>query len=175
MVRGYVHFGLLTFIPLLEHDARHNSRAYGSRVLALMLFAGALGTLAAARSPTATAAGRMLTLSFLAGAPGVALYLADGGVLGLAGIAFAGAGVISTFGITIVLSQEYLPTRLATAAGLSIGLSIGLGGIASFGIGTLADAIGIVDALWTVPAGGAARGGACARSCRLPMPPPRAT
>ena len=46
-VRGYVHFGLLTFIPLLEHDARHNSRAYGSRVLALMLFAGALGTLAA--------------------------------------------------------------------------------------------------------------------------------
>ena len=25
MVRGYVHFGLLTFIPLLEHDARHTS------------------------------------------------------------------------------------------------------------------------------------------------------
>ena len=50
-------------------------------------------------------------------------------MLGLAGIAFAGAGIISTFGITIVLSQEYLPTRLATAAGLSIGLSIGLGGV----------------------------------------------
>ena len=25
MVRGYVHFGLITFIPLFEHDARHNS------------------------------------------------------------------------------------------------------------------------------------------------------
>ena len=57
-VRGYVHFGLLTFIPLLEHDARHNSGGYGSRVLALMLFAGVLGTLAAGRWPTATAATR---------------------------------------------------------------------------------------------------------------------
>jgi MFS transporter, FSR family, fosmidomycin resistance protein len=150
-VRGYVHFGLLTFIPLLEHDARHNSSAYGSRVLALMLFAGAVGTLAV--GPVADRYGRrrLLTLTFLAGAPGVALYLANSGALGLAGIAFAGAGVISTFGITIVLSQEYLPTRLATAAGLSIGLSIGLGGVASFAIGRLADSIGLVDALWTVP------------------------
>jgi MFS transporter, FSR family, fosmidomycin resistance protein len=81
----------------------------------------------------------------------VALYLAEPNVLGLAGIAIAGAGIISTFGITIVVSQEYLPTRLSTAAGLSIGLSIGLGGVASFAIGTLADAIGLVDALWTIP------------------------
>ena len=76
-VRGYVHFGLLTFIPLLEHDARHNSRGYGSRVLALMLFAGVLGTLAA--GPLADRYGRIrvLTLTFLAAAPGVALYLAE--------------------------------------------------------------------------------------------------
>jgi MFS transporter, FSR family, fosmidomycin resistance protein len=111
-----------------------------------------LGTLLA--GPLADRYGRrlLLTLSFVSAPPGVALYLADRGVLGLAGIAFAGAGIISTFGITIVLSQEYLPTRLSTAAGLSIGLSIGLGGVASFGIGALADAVGIVDAMWTVPA-----------------------
>ena len=150
-MRGYVHFGLLTFIPLLEHDARHNSRAYGSRVLALMLFAGALGTLAAGPLADRYGRRRVLTLTFLAGCPGVALYLADSGALGLAGIAFAGTGIISTFGITIVLSQEYLPTRLATAAGLSIGLSIGLGGVTSFAIGRLADSFGLTDALWTIP------------------------
>ena len=79
-VRGYVHFGLLTFIPLLEHDARDNSRAYGSRVLALMLFAGV------ARHAGRRPAGRplrphrrVLTLTFLAAAPGVALYLAEPG------------------------------------------------------------------------------------------------
>ena len=150
-VRGYVHFGLLTFIPLLEHDERHNSESYGSRVLALMLFAGVIGSLAVGPLADRYGRRRLLTLTFLSGAPGVALYLADSGPLGLAGIAFAGAGVISTFGITIVLSQEYLPTRLATAAGLSIGLSIGLGGVASFGIGRLADSVGLLEALWTVP------------------------
>ena len=69
-VRGYVHFGLLTFIPLLEHDARHNSRAYGSRVLALMLFAGALGTLAI--GPLADRYGRRprAHVLVLAGLPG---------------------------------------------------------------------------------------------------------
>jgi MFS transporter, FSR family, fosmidomycin resistance protein len=172
MVRGYVHFGLLTFIPLFEHDVRHNSNAYGSRVLALMLFAGAVGTLAV--GPVADRYGRrrILTLTFLAGVPGVALYLADTGALGLAGIAFAGAGIISTFGITIVLSQEYLPTRLATAAGLSIGLSIGLGGAASFGIGRLADSIGLADALWTIPPA-ALLGTLLCALLPEPDPPPR--
>ena len=173
MVRGYVHFGLLTFIPLFEHDARHNSDSYGSRVLALMLFAGAIGTLAI--GPVADRYGRrlILTLTFLSGAPGVALYLADPGALGLFGIAFAGAGIISTFGITIVLSQEYLPTRLATAAGLSIGLSIGLGGVASFGIGRLADSIGLSDALWTIPPA-ALLGTLLCALLPAPDPPPRA-
>jgi FSR family fosmidomycin resistance protein-like MFS transporter len=174
-VRGYVHFGLLTFIPLLEHDARHTSNSYGSRVLALMLFAGAIGTLAV--GPVADRYGRrrVLTLTFLAGAPGVALYLADSGALGLAGIAFAGAGVISTFGITIVLSQEYLPTRLATAAGLSIGLSIGLGGVASFAIGRLADSVGLVEALWTIPPAALLGAALCALLPAPDVPQPAAT
>ena len=173
MVRGYVHFGLLTFIPLLEHDARHNSSAYGSRVLALMLFAGAVGTLVV--GPLADRYGRRLHAHADVRRrpfPACALYLANPGALGLAGIAFAGAGIISTFGITIVLSQEYLPTRLATAAGLSIGLSIGLGGVASFAIGRLADTIGLVDALWTIPPAALLGAVLCAL---LPAPdPPRA-
>ena len=172
-VRGYVHFGLLTFIPLFEHDSRDTSSEYGSRVLALMLFAGAVGTLVV--GPLADRHGRrlMLTLTFATAVPGVALYLANPGALGLAGIAFAGAGIISTFGITIVLSQEYLPTRLATAAGLSIGLSIGLGGAASFGIGRLADSIGLTDALWTIPPA-ALLGTALCVLLPAPDPPQRA-
>ncbi len=173
LVRGYVHFGLLTFIPLFEHDARHNSEAYGSRVLALMLFAGAVGTLAIGPFADRYGRRRMLTLTFFAAVPGVALYLAEPGVLGLAGIALAGAGIISTFGITIVLSQEYLPTRLATAAGLSIGLSIGLGGACSFAIGRLADSIGLADALWTVPPA-ALLGTLLCMLLPAPDPPPRA-
>jgi MFS transporter, FSR family, fosmidomycin resistance protein len=39
------------------------------------------------------------------------------------------------------------------AAGLSIGLSIGLGGIAAICVGALADTFGLTAALWTTPLG----------------------
>ena len=98
-----------------------------------MLFAGALGTLVAGPLADRYGRRRVLTFTFLAALPGRRavprrLRLRSASPASR----FAGAGVISTFGITIVLSQEYLPTRLSTAAGLSIGLSIGLGGVASF-------------------------------------------
>ena len=43
-LRSLAHMGLFTFIPLYELS-RGNSAAYGTRMLAVFLFAGALGTL----------------------------------------------------------------------------------------------------------------------------------
>ena len=43
-LRSLAHMGLFTFIPLYE-ISRGNSAGYGTRLLALFLFAGALGTL----------------------------------------------------------------------------------------------------------------------------------
>jgi thymidine phosphorylase len=43
--------------------------------------------------------------------------------------------VIGTFGVTMVMSQEYLPRHIGLASGLSIGFSIGLGGLAAVALG----------------------------------------
>jgi FSR family fosmidomycin resistance protein-like MFS transporter len=59
-----------------------------------------------------------------------------------------GIAVIGTFGITMVMAQQYLPTRIGMAAGLSIGFSIGLGGIAAVFLGGIADAIDLRTALY---------------------------
>jgi MFS transporter, FSR family, fosmidomycin resistance protein len=56
--------------------------------------------------------------------------------------------VIGTFGVTMVMSQEYLPRHVGMASGLSIGLSIGLGGIAAVMLGAVADAIDLETALY---------------------------
>ena len=80
-------------------------------------------------------------------APATLLYLLDDGPLGVIGLMLSGAGMIATFTAAIVMSQAYMPSRPATAAGLSIGLSMGLGGVASVGIGALADATGLETAL----------------------------
>jgi MFS transporter, FSR family, fosmidomycin resistance protein len=154
--RGYVYTGLVSFIPLLEERVRHQSADHGSRVLTILLGAGAAGTLVFGPLADRVGRQRMLFWSFVLCVPATAVYLADDGVLGLAGLAVAGACLVSSFGVTIVLSQEYLPGRMGMAAGLSIGLSIGLGGIAAICVGALADTFGLGAALWTTPAGAVA-------------------
>jgi FSR family fosmidomycin resistance protein-like MFS transporter len=51
------------------------------------------------------------------------------------------------------MSQEFLPGREATAAGLSVGLAIGLGGVAAILLGAVADAIDLRTALLATVAG----------------------
>jgi len=145
--RSLAWFGLLTFVPLYEISLGH-SEGYGNRLLAIMLLAGGVGTLAA--GPAADRIGRRPVLLGSVAGTGVfiAVYLLAGGVLGAVALALVGVCVIGTFGVTMVMSQEYLPSRIGLASGLSIGLSIGLGGVAAVGLGALADQIDLDRALW---------------------------
>ncbi len=65
-----------------------------------------------------------------------------------AALALVGACVVGTFGVTMVMSQEYLPRHVGMASGMSIGLSVGLGGVAAVGLGAVADAIDLRTALY---------------------------
>ncbi len=82
-------------------------------------------------------------------APCIFVFVAVGGIVGIVALCAVGVCVIGTFGVTMVMSQEYLPRRIGMASGLSIGLSIGLGGIAAVGLGALADSIDLRTALYT--------------------------
>src|SRR6266540_3334135 len=134
--RSFAWFGLITFVPLWEVSLGH-SEAHGNRLLALMLTAGGLGTIAA--GPAADRIGRrpVLIASLAATAPLILAFVAVGGVLGAVALAGVGVCVIGTFGVTMVLSQEYLPRHIGMASGLSIGLSIGLGGVAAVVLGAV--------------------------------------
>ncbi len=142
-LRAYVYFGLLSFLPLYEDGVRGRSEAYGSLLLSALLFAGALGTLVMGRLADRRSPRRLMAGAMLAAAPLVALYVADPGPLGAVAVVLAGAVVVATFGLSLQLAQDFLPSSAAQAAGLSIGLSVGLGGVASLGIGLLADQVGL--------------------------------
>jgi FSR family fosmidomycin resistance protein-like MFS transporter len=137
-LRSLAHLGLFTFIPLYELS-RGNSAVYGTEMLAVFLFAGALGTLIG--GPLADRVGRRRVLlgSFIVSPPLILVYALVGGPAGVAALFFAGMAVIGTFGVTLVLSQEYMPGRVGMASGLSIGLAIGLGGVAAVVLGAVAD------------------------------------
>jgi FSR family fosmidomycin resistance protein-like MFS transporter len=151
--RSVAWFGLVTFVPLWEVSLGH-SKAHGSHLLSLMLLAGVLGTLAA--GPIADRFGRRLVqvASAAVATPLTILYIAVGGVWGVIALPLVGACVIGTFGVTMVMSQEYLPNRIGMASGLSIGLSIGLGGIAAVGLGAIADSVDLRTAMYASAAAG---------------------
>jgi len=71
-----------------------------------------------------------------------------GGVPGAIALAGVGISVIATFGVTMVMSQEYLPRHIGMASGLSIGLSIGLGGVGAVALGAVADSIDLRAAMY---------------------------
>jgi FSR family fosmidomycin resistance protein-like MFS transporter len=150
-LRSTAWFGLVTFVPLWAVSLGH-SKAYGNQLLTLMLLAGVLGTLAA--GPLADRIGRrpVLIVSIAATAPLTLVFVAVGGVAGAIALAFVGACVIGTFGVTMVMSQEYLPHRIGLASGLSIGMSIGLGGIAAVALGALADTVDLRTSMYVCAA-----------------------
>lgn len=140
-------FGLLVFVPLWEVSLGH-SKAAGGRLLALMLLSGGVGTLVL--GPLADRFGRRLVLrwSVVAMPPLILVFVAVGGVPGAVALALVGACTVGTFGVTMVLAQEYLPRHIGMASGLSVGFALGLGGIAAVALGAIADAVGLQTALY---------------------------
>jgi FSR family fosmidomycin resistance protein-like MFS transporter len=152
--RSVAWFGLITFVPLWEVSLGH-SKAHGNHLLSLMLLAGGLGTLAA--GPLADRFGRrpVLLVSTAVTAPLILVFVAVGGAVGAIALAGVGISVISTFGVTMVMAQEYLPSRIGMASGLSIGLSIGLGGVGAVALGAVADSIDLRAAMYVAAAAAA--------------------
>jgi FSR family fosmidomycin resistance protein-like MFS transporter len=154
-LRSIGWFGLITFVPLYLVGLGH-SESYGSNVLSLMLFAGGIGTLAF--GPLADRIGRrpVLLASIVAVPPLTLLFVTADSALGIVALALVGVCVVGTFGLTQVMTQEYMPSRIGLASGISIGFSIGLGGVAAAALGAVADSVDLKTALYlsaVVPAG----------------------
>jgi FSR family fosmidomycin resistance protein-like MFS transporter len=145
-LRSITWFTLLAFVPLWLVSLGH-SKADGNRLLFLMLLAGAVGTLVL--GPVADRVGLRRTLVVTqAAVPVLALtFIYVGGVAGALALMLVGVCVVGTFGVTMVLSQLYLPKHIGMASGLSVGLAMGIGGVAAVVLGAVADSVDLKTAL----------------------------
>jgi FSR family fosmidomycin resistance protein-like MFS transporter len=148
-LRSFSWFGLITFVPLWEVTLGH-SKSHGTHLLSLMLLVGVIGTVVAGPLADRIGPRPVLMASMIAVPPLLAAFVVLGGPAGAVCLALVGACVIGTFGVTMVMAQEYLPDRIGMASGLSIGFSIGLGGIGAVLLGAIADSVDLRAAMWVV-------------------------
>jgi len=166
--RSITFFGLSSLLALYLTHQYGLSRAASNSALTLLFVAGVLGTLGGGhladrhgRLPTVRA-GYLLTLAGLA-----LLVTAPTPAVAYAAAAVLGVGLYLPFSVHVTLGQEYLPNRVGTASGLTLGLAVSVGGILAPLWGTLADNASLRTALTALLAFPAA---SLLLSLRLPEP-----
>ena len=151
--RAIVFYGLNTFIPLYWIQSYGASKAAGATALTLMLSAGVVGTLLGGWLADRFGRRVVVLVSMLALIPLLWEFVATPSrTVALVLLLPIGLALYAPFSVMTVMGQEYLPGRVGTASGLTIGLAVTLGGLAAPLLGRIADLQGVRAALSTLVA-----------------------
>jgi FSR family fosmidomycin resistance protein-like MFS transporter len=168
--RSILFYGLNTFVPLYWIGVLHQPPGAGGVALATLLIAGAAGTLLGGRLGDRFSRRSVVLVSLaLIGPLLLALLLTSQPLAAGALLVPLGLCLYVPSSLMVVLGQEYLPGRMGTASGVTLGLALSVGGVVTPGLGLVADHAGLRDAmllLLTMPVL------ATALALRLPGPAP---
>ncbi|UMP07106.1 MFS transporter [Amycolatopsis sp. EV170708-02-1] len=145
--RSIVFIGLSTFVSLYAQQRVGGGTTTGSAALFLLYLGGAAGTLLGSRLAGRRDRVTVVRWSYLATIGAVAGVVFVPGPAFFAFVLLAAVSLYIPFSLQITLSQDYLPTRVGTASGVTLGLTVSIGGLASPVIGTVADRTSLQTAL----------------------------
>lgn len=145
--RSFAFYTLLALVPLYFIDVLETSDAAANGALTGMLVAGAIGTLAGGMLADRVGRRPVLIASLLLQPPILVAATMVGVVPAVALFSLFGFIAISSFSVTIVMGQEYLPSRIGLASGVTLGAGVGIGGLAAPVFGWIGDELGLVTSL----------------------------
>jgi len=157
VVRSVAFFGINTFIELYWIHRLHASKELAGAALACFLVGGVGGTLLGGRIADHIGLVRTVQLGGALVLPMmIGLRATPNAYAALLFAAATGLALNIPFAVLVKLGQDYLPTRPGTAAGVTLGLGVSIGGMVAPLLGLLADAHGpqaVLAALCAVPIG----------------------
>ncbi len=147
-IRSWTQLGFTTFMPFYWKDVLHGDPRLVGTLLAVFLGAGVAGTLAAGPIADRVGIRRYVVSVFLLAAPlAIGFLFVSSVALVFVMLAVLGFVLVSTFTVSVVLGQAYLPKNPGMASGLIVGFAIGAGGLGASVLGWVADHWGLTAAL----------------------------
>ncbi len=148
IARSILFFGITTFLALYFIKAFAASHTTAAAALSIFLVAGIVGTLVGGM--LADRHGKLLSIRIgfgLALPALLGLLIAPNAGAALISVAVLGISLYMPFSVFVMLGQDYLPQRIGTASGVTVGLAVSAGGLASPLLGVLADQTSLHTAL----------------------------
>jgi FSR family fosmidomycin resistance protein-like MFS transporter len=147
-IRSWTQAGFTTFVPFYYLEVLGGDPRLVGSLLAVFLGAGVVGTLVAGPIADRVGLRRCMVASLLLVAPVALAACTVGSVTALfVVLALLGFVTVSTFTVSIVLGQAYLPRHPGMASGLIVGFATGAGGVGVTALGWVADHFGLMAAL----------------------------
>ncbi|GAB7029172.1 MFS transporter [Streptomyces sp. NPDC021749] len=145
--RSIVFVGLSAFISLYVRQRTGGGEVAGTSALFVLYLGGAVGTVAGGKLAGRYGRIRVVQWSYALTVLAVAGVVFVPGPLLYVLVALTSAGLYVPFSLHVTLGQDYLPRRVGTASGVTLGLTVSIGGIASPLLGAVADATSLQTAL----------------------------
>jgi MFS transporter, FSR family, fosmidomycin resistance protein len=142
--RSIAYFGIASLLALYVIRRFHEPTAVGSAALFAFAAAGVAGSLTGGW--LADRWGRLPTirLGYVGGVPAlVLLATAPDAAVAFGAAILSGFALFMPFAVQVTLGQDYLPNRIGTASGVTLGLALSVGGLAAPLFGVLADSHGL--------------------------------
>lgn len=148
-VRSIVFYGVTSFFPLFLVTAFGTSEDAATLLITVFSLAGAVATAASGFAAHRIPTPRLMVLCFAVMTACLVAFVTCGNVAVCVGIVMVLAICVNLFNpAAVALSQSYLPAHLGMASGLSFGVAVCVGGVASPFLGALGDAIGLAPVVW---------------------------
>jgi len=144
VTRAVLFFGFNTFIPLYWIHVLGQSKAAGATALTVFALTGVVGNLLGGQLADRFGAVRIAAVGFCVLVPLAPALVAVTSVpaalviLGLIGFALS-----TTYSPLVILGQAYLPNHMGLSAGVTLGIAISIGGVATPLLGRIADHYGL--------------------------------